>query len=384
TGWAIMPGRSNSSKKRSSWCRRIRRSTTIWVTPFGRAAACRKRAINGSGHCSSDHKRTRSSRSRRSCRAASRRCRPRPRTAAEPTEGGVAVRAFAPAKVNLYLHVIGRRADGYHLLDSLIAFADIGDTITAAPADALALMVDGPEAAGIAGLGDDNLVFRAARLVKERGGIEAGAALHLEKRLPAAGGIGGGSSDAAAALRALSYLWDRPLDNEALAALALELGADVPACLAARPVWVGGIGEELQPAPFLPAAGIVLANPRRPLLTADVFRRWAGPFSSAARFEPVPADAARLVAALNSRHNGLTGPIVVLDKVRPGSDPITRLGRSQVVRHRILIPAFPGSNPGAPASFLQICYLLGLAQVSPNLPPLLSPLRGQARHDGAW
>ena len=98
----------------------------------------------------------------------------------------------APAKVNLTLAVLGRRADGYHLLDSLIAFADIGDTITAAPADTLTLTVDGPEAAGIAGLGDDNLVFRAARLLKERGRIEAGAALHLEKRLPAAGGIGGG------------------------------------------------------------------------------------------------------------------------------------------------------------------------------------------------
>ena len=224
----------------------------------------------------------------------------------------MAVRAFAPAKVNLYLHVIGRRADGYHLLDSLIAFADIGDTITAAPADALALTVDGPEVAGIAGLGDDNLVFRAARLLKERGRIEAGAALHLEKRLPAAGGIGGGSSDAAAVLRALSYLWDWQLDNEALAALALELGADMPACLAARPVWVGVIGEEFQPAPFLPAAGIVLANPRRPLLTAEVFRRRAGRFSSAARFGPVPADAPGLVAALTSRRNDLTEAAVAL------------------------------------------------------------------------
>src|SRR5207248_9496768 len=296
TGWAIMPGRSNSSKKRSSWCRRIRRSTTIWVTPIGRAAACRKRATNGSGHCSSGHKRTRSSRSRRSCRAASRRRRPRPRTAAEPTEGGVAVRAFAPAKVNLYLHVIGRRADGYHLLDSLIAFADIGDTITAAPADALALTVDGPEAAGIAGLGDDNLVLRAARLLRERGGIEAGAALHLDKRLPAAGGIGGGSSDAAAALRALAHLWGRPLDDKALAALALELGADVPACLAARPVWVGGIGERLEPVATLPQAGIVLANPRRKLSTAAVFQRRRGAFGTNGRFDPMPPDAAGLAA----------------------------------------------------------------------------------------
>src|SRR5438270_621020 len=186
TAWAIMPGRSNSSKKRSSWCRRIRRSTTIWAMPTGRAGACR------------------------------------------------------------------------------------------------------------------------------RGGIDAGAALHLDKRLPAAGGIGGGSSDAAAALRALSHLWGRPLDDKALAALALELGADVPACLAARPVWVGGIGEEIEPAAFLPAPGIVLANPRRPLPTADVFRRRAGPFSSAARFQPVPADAAGLVAALTSRHNDLTEAAVAV------------------------------------------------------------------------
>ena len=218
----------------------------------------------------------------------------------------MAVRAFAPAKINLYLHVVGRRADGYHLLDSLIAFADIGDTITAAPADALLLTVDGPEAAGIAGLGDDNLVLRAASLLKERGGIDTGAALHLEKRLPAAGGIGGGSSDAAATLRALSHLWERPVDDEALTALALELGADLPACLAARPVWVGGIGEQLQPAPFVPTAGIVLANPRRPLPTAEAFRRRAAPFSSPARFDPVPADAAGLAAALAPRRNDLT------------------------------------------------------------------------------
>ena len=224
----------------------------------------------------------------------------------------MAVRAFAPAKINLYLHVVGRRGDGYHLLDSLIAFADIGDTITATLADGLTLTVDGPEAAPIAGLGDDNLVLRAARLLKERGGIDANAALHLDKRLPAAGGIGGGSSDAAAALRALSHLWGRPLDDEALLALALDLGADVPACLAGRPVWVGGIGEQLEPAAFLPAAGIVLANPRRPLPTADVFRRRAGPFSLPARFDPVPGDAADLAAALGSRRNDLTETAVAL------------------------------------------------------------------------
>jgi 4-diphosphocytidyl-2-C-methyl-D-erythritol kinase len=224
----------------------------------------------------------------------------------------VAVNAFAPAKINLYLHVLGRRADGYHLLDSLIAFADIGDALNAAPADALTLTIGGPEAVAIAGLGDDNLVLRAARLLSAHAGIHKGAALYLDKRLPAAGGIGGGSSDAAAALRALSHLWGGPLDDDGLMALALELGADVPACLAARPVWVGGIGEQIEPAASLPSAGIVLANPRRPLPTADVFRRRSGPFSAPGRFARVPADAAGLAAVLAERRNDLTEAAVGL------------------------------------------------------------------------
>jgi 4-diphosphocytidyl-2-C-methyl-D-erythritol kinase len=221
----------------------------------------------------------------------------------------VPVRAFAPAKINLYLHVLGRRADGYHQLDSLIAFADIGDAVTAAPADTLTLTVSGPEAEAVAGLGDDNLVLRAARLLMARAGIAAGAALYLDKRLPAAAGIGGGSSDAAAALDVLSRLWDHSLD---LTALALELGADVPACLAARPVWVGGIGDELEPAATLPEAGIVLANPRRPLATAAVFQRRSGPFSAPGRFDPMPRAAAGLAAALASRHNDLTEAALAL------------------------------------------------------------------------
>jgi 4-diphosphocytidyl-2-C-methyl-D-erythritol kinase len=218
-----------------------------------------------------------------------------------------AFRAFAPAKINLYLHVLGRRPDGYHVLDSLVAFADIGDEVAAAPADTLTLTLGGPEAGAIADLGDDNLVLRAARLLMARDAIDAGAALHLDKRLPAAAGIGGGSSDAAAALRALSRLWGHPFDAEGLAALALELGADVPACLAARPVWVGGIGDQLEPAASLAEAGLVLANPRRPLPTAAVFQRRSGAFSAPARFDPMPSDAAGLAGALASRHNDLTG-----------------------------------------------------------------------------
>ena len=166
------------------------------------------------------------------------------------------ITAFAPAKVNLYLHVVGRRADGYHRLDSLVVFADIGDRVTAAPAADLSLTVGGPEAGALADLGEDNLVLRAARSLAADGGVSRGAALHLEKMLPAASGIGGGSSDAAATLRVLDRLWGPRLGATDLMRLALRLGADVPACLAAGPVWVGGVGEELDPAADLPPAGI--------------------------------------------------------------------------------------------------------------------------------
>ena len=220
--------------------------------------------------------------------------------------GGVTVSAFAPAKVNLYLHVLGRRADGYHRLDSLVAFADIGDRVTARPADGLTLTVGGPEAAAVAGLGEDNLVMRAARLLAAQAGIRAAAALHLDKHLPAAAGIGGGSSDAAATLRALAMLWEVPLGEPELMALALQLGADVPACLAGGAVWVGGIGDEIAPAGVLPEAGIVLANPRRLLPTATVFQCYRGPYRAAGRFDPVPSDAAKFAAMLAPRCNDLT------------------------------------------------------------------------------
>ncbi|HEV8680310.1 MAG TPA: 4-(cytidine 5'-diphospho)-2-C-methyl-D-erythritol kinase [Stellaceae bacterium] len=231
---------------------------------------------------------------------------------------GAAVGAFAPAKINLYLHVVGRRPDGHHLLDSLIAFADIGDRVTAAPADRWSLAIGGPEAGALAALGDDNLVLRAARLLAEEAGrIAPGATryratLRLDKALPEASGIGGGSSDAAAALRALDQLWHHPVDRAALAALALRLGADVPACLAARPVWVGGIGERIEPETGLPPAGIVLANPRRRLPTAAVFAARRGAFSPGGRFAPMPPDAAGLAEELAGRRNDLTEAALTL------------------------------------------------------------------------
>jgi 4-diphosphocytidyl-2-C-methyl-D-erythritol kinase len=222
------------------------------------------------------------------------------------------VAAFAPAKVNLYLHVTGRRADGYHLLDSLVAFADIGDRLTAETAASLSLMVDGPEARDLSLVGNDNLVLRAARLLADHVGIVPGAAMHLEKRLPVAGGIGGGSSDAAAALRALRRLWRLSLDDEALCTLGARLGADVPACLYGRAVWVSGIGERLEPAGVMPQAGILLANPRRALPTATVFAQRRGGFGQGARFAPIPRHAAGLAEALASRRNELTDAAIGL------------------------------------------------------------------------
>jgi 4-diphosphocytidyl-2-C-methyl-D-erythritol kinase len=222
------------------------------------------------------------------------------------------VAAFAAAKVNLYLHVIGRRADGYHLLDSLIAFADIGDRLTAEPGATLSLRISGPEAAGLAAAGDSNLVLRAARRLAAYTGTTLGAALHLEKNLPIAAGLGGGSSDAAAALRALAALWQASVGEEAIYRLGTKLGADLAACLYGRAAWVGGIGERIEPAAGLPQAGILLANPRRELPTAAVFAARNGPFGEVGRLAPMPGDAVGLARALMWHRNDLTDAAIGL------------------------------------------------------------------------
>ena len=169
---------------------------------------------------------------------------------------------FAPAKVNLCLHVTGRRADGYHLLDSLVVFAGVGDRVSAQPDRGLSLRLTGPEAMAL-GPDADNLVLRAARLM----GADD-VALTLDKQLPVASGIGGGSADAAATLRLLARWTGRPLpDLDAV----LRLGADVPVCLAGQPVRMRGVGEDLSPLPPLPPVWLVLVNPRVPVPTPQVF-----------------------------------------------------------------------------------------------------------------
>ena len=230
----------------------------------------------------------------------------------EPTAARRDVITFAaPAKINLYLHVTGRRADGYHELDSLVAFAGVHDTVSVAPAASLSLTVDGPFAAGLDD-GGGNLVLAAANALADRTGVSKGAAISLTKRLPVASGIGGGSADAAAALRALMALWSLDIAEPVLMEIGLGLGADVPICLAGHAAFVGGIGERLEPSPDLPEAGVVLVNPLQPLATPAVFKARTGPFSVAARFDRPPADAAELAAVLAERRNDLGAAAVSL------------------------------------------------------------------------
>jgi len=214
----------------------------------------------------------------------------------------------APAKVNLYLRVLGRRADGYHLLDSLVVFAAMGDTLQAAPAEALSLEIAGPFAAALAG-GAENLVLRAGRALAAAAGVAPRGRLLLTKRLPVASGIGGGSTDAAAALRLLSRLWRLDLPAARRAALAASLGADVPVCLAGRPTRMGGVGEVLASPPALPRCGLVLANPGAAVSTAAVFRARAGrPFAAAAELPPGWTDAAAMARDLAAIGNDLQAP----------------------------------------------------------------------------
>lgn len=182
----------------------------------------------------------------------------------------------APAKINLALHVVGQRADGYHLLDTLVSFARFGDEITVAPDDQVRLEVHGLYGETLRGDPDENLVFRAARLLAEeaerQGRGPLGAHIRLDKHLPIASGVGGGSADAAATLLALNDLWALDLPLSRLAELGLRLGADVPMCLAGIPARVTGIGEHVAPGPVLPDHGLLLVNPGVPVSTPAVFR----------------------------------------------------------------------------------------------------------------
>ncbi|MDA1325647.1 MAG: 4-(cytidine 5'-diphospho)-2-C-methyl-D-erythritol kinase [Proteobacteria bacterium] len=212
--------------------------------------------------------------------------------------------ALAPAKINLYLHVVGRRSNGYHELDSLIAFSDLHDVIRVDPAETLTLTLEGPFAHGLEG-GANNLVLRAAMALADQAGRKAGASITLSKNLPVASGIGGGSADAAATLRILNRFWQVGLDGPTLSRLGQSLGADVPVCLFGQTARVQGIGEKIEPGPALPDIGLLLVNPGVGVSTAAVFSKRRGAFSSPADLPASFDSAESLVEFLSHCHNDL-------------------------------------------------------------------------------
>ncbi len=238
----------------------------------------------------------------------------------EPTGGSLPsylISEPAPAKINLYLHVTERYPSGYHGLDSLVVFSRLGDTIglnAGKAGSGIRLSIEGPFADDLSGEAD-NLVVRAAHGLAAAAGIEAADVdLTLTKRLPVASGIGGGSADAAAALRALARYWD-VTDPAPLFEVAQALGADVPMCLGsrARPVMqVAGIGDEIAAAPALPACHLLLVNPGTAVSTPDVFKARTGDFSNPLPLDRAPEDAADLARELKRRANDLTDAAVAL------------------------------------------------------------------------
>lgn len=223
------------------------------------------------------------------------------------------VNLLAPAKINLCLHMTGRRDDGYHLIDSLVAFADTGDHVIIEPSPGFSFQVTGPFARDFppAALDDGpqsaNIVVRAARGFASLVRREPHVKITLQKNMPLASGIGGGSADAAATIWGLMEIWG--IKAEALRdldAFMLSLGADVPVCLRSEPRWMRGIGEKLSPAPQMGEVPVVLAHCGHPCATRDVFKSFAGPFTQApamaARFE----DVHDLAASLSDARNDLT------------------------------------------------------------------------------
>ncbi|WP_135080588.1 4-(cytidine 5'-diphospho)-2-C-methyl-D-erythritol kinase [Terasakiella sp. SH-1] len=217
----------------------------------------------------------------------------------------------AYAKVNLYLHVTGKRSNGYHELDSLIAFAQTGDVLTFEPADTLSLSITGEMAPYLDGGQDDNLVMRAAQGLQKLCKIEAGAKITLDKRLPVAAGIGGGSGDAATALKGLCQLWNVFPDPVGMEELALSLGADVPICMKAHANHVAGIGEKITPLPPLPECWMVLVNPMVAVSTPAVFKARTGGFSPSS---PMVGeyDLKGFYKGLAERHNDLMAPAITI------------------------------------------------------------------------
>lgn len=205
----------------------------------------------------------------------------------------------APAKINLYLHITGKKPNGYHLLDSLVVFSDIGDVITIEASSQFSLTCDGPFAQNLPKNPDDNLIYKTVKVMADHINQPPNVAINLTKNLPIAAGIGGGSSDAATVLKGLAKIWGIT-DINVLHNIGLSLGADIPACLFKQPCFMRGIGGEIIPADNIPSMSLILINPNVPLSTPDVFQNRSAPFSKMATF-----NSAHFIDALSKTTNDL-------------------------------------------------------------------------------
>jgi 4-diphosphocytidyl-2-C-methyl-D-erythritol kinase len=212
---------------------------------------------------------------------------------------------FAPAKINLYLHITAKRNDGYHLIESLVAFADCGDQVSVASSDKLKLNIKGPFSENLTS-NHDNLVIKAAILLANFAGIKATADITLIKELPVASGLGGGSADAAATLHALTKLWGLTVSPKDLHILAKKLGSDVPVCLKAVASIITGVGENITPVRKLPQLWVVLVNPRVSVSTAEVFANYHNEFSIPQPYTANPQSAQEVANLLSGYRNDLT------------------------------------------------------------------------------
>lgn len=219
---------------------------------------------------------------------------------------------LAPAKINAMLHVTGKRDDGYHRLQSLVLFADIGDELSYTPSPDFSLTIAGPFAATL-GDAEDNLVMRAAQSLAAHAGIAPHGALHLTKNLPPGAGLGGGSSDAAAALRLLNERWRCEATEGELIAIAAPLGSDIPACLMAAPLWMEETGHKITPLLLNEDLHAVLAYPAAALSTRTVYQALKTPYDIALDLPATFADNEALLTFLAQSHNSLEAPARALE-----------------------------------------------------------------------
>lgn len=220
----------------------------------------------------------------------------------------------APAKVNLYLNITGKRDDGYHLLDSLMVFVDVHDDIIIEPADGkITLDISGEYAKYLTDDVENNLVIKVAEALKAHtGDINLGAKMGLVKNIPIGAGLGGGSSDAACVLKALNRFWSAGLSKEELADIGIRFGSDIVFCLEESAAFVSGAGEIVESVGVIPRLNILLVNPNIPLGAGDVYRKYSGKFSGSANREEFSYDSDSFVDFLAGQKNDLQEPAIVI------------------------------------------------------------------------